>query len=85
MNSEKKAAWDAVHAAYAHNGTPIVTGVAKKKFVLKKNFPAVAPLRPMSFKEMEGHERKMDEEIRKMDEEIRAALMGDKKNKLSRR
>ena len=50
MSSEKKAAWDAVHAAYAHNGTPIVTGVAKKKFVFKKKSPAVAPLRPMSFR-----------------------------------
>ena len=36
MNSEKKAAWDAVHAAYSYKGTPIVTGVAKRKFAPPK-------------------------------------------------
>ena len=36
MNSEKKTAWDAVHAAYSHKGIPIVTGIAKRKGVKAK-------------------------------------------------
>lgn len=64
MNSEKKAAWDAVHAAYSYKGTPIVTGVAKRKYA------PPAPLRPMPFRggaqkeEIPGREEEGPKEIK---------------------
>lgn len=74
MNSKKKTAWDAVHAAYAHNGTPIVAGVPKRKYVPKKS-PAVAPLRPMSFRggaqkeDIPGREEEGPKEVKAKDKE----------------
>jgi len=51
MNPQKQAAWDAVHAAYSHNGTPIVSGVPKRKKIIKlakevqeRKAPPVAPV-----------------------------------------
>jgi hypothetical protein len=47
MNSEKKAAWDAVHAAYG--GMPIVGGEKKKFIIKRKSPPSAAPIRAMPF------------------------------------
>ena len=47
MNSEKKAAWDAVHAAYG--SMPIVSGEKKKFIIKRKSPPADAPISAMPF------------------------------------